>query len=118
MSTSHDVIAAFIDNEPFEPEQLSTALADPEGRALLIDLLALRRLAQPVDALPAIAGRTGRRRRIVGTAIAAAAMVVAIAGGYHWGERANSSGQSTPPVPARVVSGGSAWHDVTNGGTR
>ena len=117
MNPTHEVISAFIDNEPFEPERLSEALADPEGRALLIDLLALRRLAQPDDALPEMASPPNRRRALLGAVLAAAAVVVALAGGYHWGERSGSIG-STPPAPTRVISGGSAWQELFSGGTR
>ena len=39
MSDRHEVISAFIDDEPFEPRELARALADPSGRILLIDLV-------------------------------------------------------------------------------
>ena len=42
--TTHDVISAFLDNEPFDARELSSALATDEGRAMLIDLVALRHL--------------------------------------------------------------------------
>ena len=38
----HDVISAFLDNEPFDAQELSATLATSEGRDLLIDLVALR----------------------------------------------------------------------------
>ena len=82
MHESHEVISAFIDGEPFEPDQLTAALADPVGRALLIDLLALRQLAQ-VDVPAAAVARRGRTA--LRLAMAAAAVVVALAGGYRWG---------------------------------
>ena len=44
MSDTHAVISAFLDDEAFEPVALAEALSDPAGRALLIDLLALRRI--------------------------------------------------------------------------
>ena len=42
MSDFHDCIGAFADGEPVDPELLERALADPEGRAYLIDVLVLR----------------------------------------------------------------------------
>jgi hypothetical protein len=42
MSDIHDCIGAFADGEPVDPELLERALADPEGRAYLIDVLVLR----------------------------------------------------------------------------
>ncbi len=42
MSDFHDCIGAFADGEPVDPELLDRALADPEGRAYLIDVLVLR----------------------------------------------------------------------------
>ena len=40
--TNHEVISAFLDNEPFDPQALAAALADPDGREWLLDLVALR----------------------------------------------------------------------------
>ena len=42
MSDIHDCIGSFADGEPIEPELLDRALANPEGRAYLIDVLVLR----------------------------------------------------------------------------
>ncbi len=42
MSSTHEVISAFLDEEPFDSEELMDALSDPAGRALLIDLVALQ----------------------------------------------------------------------------
>ena len=42
MTDHHDIIAAFVDNEPVGAEDLAAALAAPEGRDYLIDLLVLR----------------------------------------------------------------------------
>jgi len=44
MTDHHDVIAAFVDNEPVGAEELDAALATPDGREYLIDLLVLRGL--------------------------------------------------------------------------
>jgi hypothetical protein len=44
MTDHHDVIGAFVDNEPIEAEELAAALAMPDGRDYLIDMLVLRGL--------------------------------------------------------------------------
>lgn len=44
MTDHHDVIGAFVDNEPIEAEDLAAALATPDGRDYLIDVLVLRGL--------------------------------------------------------------------------
>ena len=54
MNTTHEVVSAFLDDQPFEPEELAEALDDPAGRTLLIDLIVLRRIVQPTDAVPTI----------------------------------------------------------------
>ena len=43
---THDVISAFLDNEPFQASELAQALADPQGREVLLDLVALRALVR------------------------------------------------------------------------
>jgi len=48
----HDVISAFLDNEPFDSQELAGALASPEGRDLLLDLIALRAIVQPEELRP------------------------------------------------------------------
>ena len=55
MSDTHAVISAFLDDEPFDPVALADALSDPAGRALLIDLLALRHIVQPEEASASVA---------------------------------------------------------------
>ena len=113
-----EVISAFIDNEPFDSRELAEALADPDGRAMLIDLIALRSLAEP-DEAPVAVAPPRRRTRPLQMAIAAAAVVTALAGGYQWGERAAVAvpDPESPPAPSRVVSAGAEWV-VPPGGSR
>jgi hypothetical protein len=62
MTDYQDVIAEFVDSEPVEAQALGDALARPEGRAYLIDLLVLRGLvgdARAIGGRPANA--TGSR---------------------------------------------------------
>ena len=114
---NHEVISAFLDNETFDPQALSAALADPEGRALLIDLLTLRRLAQPDEmglAQPSGRARAPRMRRL---AAIAAALTLAVVGGYQLGERAGVPA-TDPPAPTRVVTSATTWQEVAQGGVR
>lgn len=75
----HDVISAFLDNEPFDPGELSASLATPDGRDLLLDLIALRAVVQPAEPMPVSAPA---RRRLFHWGVAAAAAVVMLASGY------------------------------------
>jgi len=111
MSDIHDVIQAFVDGEPVDPVELEQALADPDGRAHLIDIVVLRKLVKrsPVAAsmavgpvAGAIAGAPPRRNA---RWLAAAAVVVGMAsvGGYFVGERATISREVAPIVPAALA---------------
>jgi hypothetical protein len=115
MNGTHEVISAFLDEEPFDPQALENALSDPAGRALLIDLIALRRLVQPADRTPAIRAANPVRVRPWRVAAAAAALVLAIGGGYLAGERRAGAASSEAPPPTRIVE---AVPFVPSGGMR
>ena len=106
MSHTHNVISAFLDDEPFNPDDLARALSEPDGRALLIDLLALRQLMQPKDA-----GIVDRRPKPSGwrVLLAAAAVLVAMVGGYFVGQRQIETASAAPPAATRVVEAPTAW---------
>ena len=114
MTDTHAVISAFLDDDPFGATELAAALSDPEGRALLIDLVALRHIVQPDDPVAAAAGplRSGWR-----PLLATAAMLVALAGGYVLGDRRNAVETSAPPAPTRVVQE-TTWQVLPTGGGR
>ena len=114
---NHEVISAFLDNETFDPQALSDALADPEGRALLIDLLTLRRLAQPDEMDSAQPSRRARAPRMRRLAAIAAALTLAVVGGYQLGERAGVPA-TDPPAATRVVTSATTWQEVAPGGVR
>jgi hypothetical protein len=114
---NHEVISAFLDDEPFDPQRLSEALADPAGRALLIDLLTLRRLAQPDDAEWAPVRDRPRMPNRVRLAVMAAGLTLAVAGGYQLGERSGAPSPD-PPEPTRLIDSTTGWQDVSNGGAR
>ena len=115
MNDTHTVISAFLDDEPFDAAELGAALNDPDGRALLIDLVALRHIAQPDDMI----GVAETRTRSSGwrPLLATAAMLVALAGGYFIGERQGATDIVSPPAPTRVVEA-NAWQPVAPGGGR
>jgi hypothetical protein len=116
VSNPHDVISAFLDDEPFAGDELVTALSDPAGRALLIDLIALRHIVQPdVSAVPAA---TPRWRASLRYAAAAAAVVLALVGGYIAGDRRGPPSGPEPPAPTRIVQAPAAWQVVPEGGLR
>ena len=96
MSSGHEVISAFLDDEPFAPQDLARALDDPAGAAP--------------------AGRTALRPRRPWRAVAAAAgLFLALAGGYVAGGRHAVTTSSEAPTPTRVVE---AVQFVPGGGMR
>ena len=114
MTQSHGVISAFLDDESFDAAELTAALSDPEGRALLIDLVALRYIVQPDEPVAAATGTLRSRWRPL---LATAAMLVALAGGYVIGDRRSAVETSDPPAPTRVVQE-TAWQVLPTGGGR
>jgi hypothetical protein len=115
MNDTHEVISAFLDDEPFEASRLVEALSDPAGRDLLIDLIALRHLAQ-TDAKDRHTSRerTPRRSSLRAT-MAAAAVLVALIGGYLVGERRSETGLRETPAATRVIDAPPAWQEIPAG---
>jgi len=123
MTMNHEVISAFLDDEPFDATELSQALADPGGREALIDLVALRHLVQPIEGAgaPAMASRPSGR---AAWWMAAAALLVVGAGGFAAGRQsATPAVVSAPqtsdaaPAPTRVIDlkPGVNWHETKGG---
>jgi hypothetical protein len=113
MSDTHEVISSFLDDEPFDAKELADALSDPAGRAMLIDLVALRHIVQMDDRVAAVP----RERSAWRPWLAAAAVVIALVGGYFIGENRSVIDASDPPVPNRVVQAAD-WQPLPNGGAR
>jgi hypothetical protein len=103
VTSTHEVISAFLDDRAFDPEDLADALDDPAGRALLIDLIVLRRIVQPAEAVPAIGAATPARLRPWWVAAAAATLFLALGGGYIVGERRAVATSAEAPPPTRIV---------------
>ena len=116
MSDSHEVISAFLDERPFALQDLAATLEDPEGRALLVDLLALRRIVQPTEAVSVATSPEVKRWSRLRPAVAAAAIVMALASGYLVGiRRTASAAESSAPAPTRVVQVTSTSEDFPQG---
>ena len=115
MSTTHEVISALLDDQAFDRQQLADALNDPAGRALLIDLATLRRMVQPIEAVPDIRAADPVRRGPWRVLAAAAMLFLALGGGYLVGERRAVSSTAEAPAPTRVVE---AVPFVPSGGIR
>ena len=121
-----DTIDAFVDGVTVDPQALDTALASPEGRAYLIDALALRRL---MDDEPAVATEAPRKPAWSPLSLARAAVfAIAFAGlGYAAGMRTdappepelstNTAQDVTAPEPTRVIElkPGVTWHESKGG---
>jgi hypothetical protein len=118
MSDTHEVISAFLDDEPFDPSQLAEALSEQGGRDLLLDLLALRHLVQPQgNEVPASIAQQPRRSSLQAL-VAVAAVLVALAGGYLVGQRWSGTTLSEAPPATRVVEVPAAWQEVPLGRMR
>ena len=100
----YEVISDFLDGDTFEPRALGEALADPAGRDLLIDFVVLRYAARAQADAPVMRPEPAARRssgsRLL---LAAAAVLVALAGGYEFGQRNGGLEPPRPPDPTRVI---------------
>lgn len=113
--TQHDVISAFVDDEPFDPQALADALAAPDGRELLIDILALRHLTALEDAPQPARATTAPRWSAPRLVAAAAVLALTLLGGYQLGVRGTASADEPPPATL-VLSGEDIWQDAGTGG--
>jgi hypothetical protein len=99
-----EAISTFVDGERVEPDLLKRALALPEGRDYLVDLLAMREALGRIGPHAAVAVRPIHPIwRAVRRPAAAAIVLLALAGGYVAGQRVNGS---PPPTPVRGPAGG------------
>ena len=108
MTTStHEVIAALADGERVDADQLDRALADPAGRAYLIDVMLVRGLVAGhtlhESAFVAPPVRPERRRPIAGAFAIAASLLLLLAsgfGGFVAGHRVAGALAASDPIPA------------------
>jgi hypothetical protein len=116
MNTDQEVISAFLDDEPFEPQALAEALADPASRELLIDFVLLRHVAQSEESASVVTPTPALRSKRPLYLVAAAAAVVALLGGYQLGQRQSTNDSPRPPAATRVVQSEPVWQEL--GGVR
>ena len=120
---NHEVISAFLDGESFDSNALASALAEPGGRELLLDLIALRAVVQeeaPATAPAVDACSLTRQRRLwVAAGFAAATLLFSVGGALAMKELRPASTPTAleadvPPHPDRVVTfePGLEWHDL------
>src|SRR5262245_3378428 len=114
MTDTRDVLSAFLDAEPFDAQALASTLSDPSGRALLIDMIALRHIVQATDTVP-VARTRASSRSFMRWAAAAAALLVALMGGYVVGGRRATASLSEPPAATRVVQSSTSWQAIGGG---
>jgi|SRR6476646_4781120 hypothetical protein len=115
MNDRYEVISDYVDDEPFDANALALALSEPAGRELLLDLVALRHLLR-ADAKEATALTNAKpKRSTLRALLAAAAVFVALVGGYLAGVRRGASSMSSAPPATRVVQAPAAWKDVPSG---
>src|SRR6185436_535172 len=105
---SFEVIAAFVDGERVDPIALKSALASPEGRDYLVEMVALREVVARDTIAADAANARPARRWLVG---AAAAIVLSLGGGMALGHRlashvdtaAIAAAEVAAPQPTRVI---------------
>jgi hypothetical protein len=98
MTEGFEIVDAFVDGERVDGDALKRALAEPAGRDYLVDVLALREMVQATEPERAVRPRA-RRFRAPAYWAAAAALVLALAGGLFYTSRPSDA----PPAPDRVV---------------
>ena len=103
--TNHEVISAFLDNEPFDASALGAALADPEGRELLLDLIALRSLVNDDGVAAQVPRRadTASRSRWIATGFLAASLIFGAGAAWLLPPLLRQQRADVPPRPDRVV---------------
>jgi hypothetical protein len=102
---THDVISAFLDNEPFDASELARALADPDGRELLLDLVAMRTLVRDesvVTPVPAVPDR-GSRPKWIAVGFLAASVLFGAGTAWLLPPLLRQQSADAPPQPHHVV---------------
>ena len=114
MTDTDEVLSAFLDDEPFDAQALARALSDSSGRAMLIDMIALRHIVQATDTVP-VARTRSSSSSFIQMAAAAAAVLLALMGGYVVGERRATASLVEPPAATRVVQSSTNWQEIGGG---
>lgn len=102
-----EVVSAFLDGEPVNPDALATALDDGATRRMLVDFVRIREASRHVDApLPASLATLRRaplwRRAVPLPAVAALVLLVLLAS-WFVPRATRVDGPPDPPEPTRTV---------------
>jgi hypothetical protein len=101
---THEVVSAFLDDEPFDPADLARALADPGGRQLLLELVALRTLVRDEPIAPAARGVAGvSRPKWIAVGFLAASVLFGAGAAWLLPPLLRQQPADVPPTPQRVV---------------
>ncbi len=102
---THDVVSAFLDDEPFDPADLAIALADPAGRQLLLDLVALRALVrdEPIVVPARTSAATVSRPKWIAVGFLAASVVFGAGAAWLLPPLLRQQPADVPPTPDHVV---------------
>jgi len=105
VNSEMEVIDAFVDGERVDSEAIKRALADPEGRAYLVDAWLLREAMQEDQARTAAAAPQARSARPAQRWLIAAGIAAGLIGGYATGRTTGRSTQlpAAPPATTAVV---------------
>ena len=99
---THEVVSAFLDDEPFEPADLARALADPGGRQLLLDLVGLRALVRD-EPIAAPVRATVSRPKWIAVGFLAASVLFGAGAAVLLPPLLRQPHADVPPTPQRVV---------------
>lgn len=99
---THEIISAFIDDEPFDPADLAAALADPDGRQMLLDLVALRTLVRD-EPIVAPARVAASRPKWIAIGFLAASVLFGAGAAWLLPPLLRQPSADAPPRPDHVV---------------
>jgi hypothetical protein len=96
MEDAHDIVAALVDGERVDADDLQRALGDVDARDYLIDLLALREVVAGRPVVLNTASGQGRRSSTAWWLVAAAALCISTLTGFVAGQRQTQRAVSAP----------------------
>ena len=102
-----ELMSAFVDGEPVDPDSLAAALQDDEARQVLVDFVRLREAARRADREMPPSLATLRRKpawqMTVPLPAVAALVLVALLASWFMPRAARIDGPPDPPAPARTL---------------